>query len=480
MVQHASTTITAEPPARAAAVAANAFAAAFGVWALMHGLNGAAGSPAAALSGALVGAAGAFGVISGLWARDLPLRSAVGVVWAAAAACLIVGGGVAQPLALLWFAAPALAVAAAGGRRNEVLDAALIGFLAAIVALAMRLAAGLDVGDQRLAMQTGPVSASVAAGAALAGLGLAALWQPARAEDSPALRRAEARLAAAEEARAHAHAAADAAQRSEAEVRAEMAGLTAQRDGLDAALTAARTRNEDQALYFAQASHELRTPLNAIIGFADAMRQGLFGPIPERYREYAGLIHGSGEDMLRLVNGALDIAKADADRYALHPEPFDARVAIGSAMRLLQDQADRAGVRLIGDCPDLPMRIFADPDALNQILVNLLSNAIKFTPAGGSITIGGDSDDAGCRIRVRDTGAGMTAEQVAALGQPYRSSPGLAGRQRGTGIGFTLVRKLVALHGAALSVESAPGEGTEITLSFSAGPPAVAAGAEAA
>lgn len=478
MVQDASTTPAADPPARTAAVAANAFAAAFGFWALTQGLDGASGSPAAALSGALVGAAGAFGVIGALWAGDRPLRAAVGIVWAAAAACLIVGGGVAQPLALAWFAAPALAVVAAGGHRAEVLDAALIGFLAAIVALAMRLAAGLDVGEQPLLLAQGPISASVAAGAALAGLGLAALWQPAAAEDNPALRRAEARIAALQQERAEAQTALDAAAAAQAALRTERDERAAAAAALEQDLAAAHARAEDQALYFAQASHELRTPLNAIIGFADAMRQGLFGPIPERYRDYAGLIHGSGEDMLRLVNGALDIAKADADRYDLHLEQFDARVAIGSAMRLLQDQADRAGVRLVGDCPDQPMRIHADPDALNQILVNLLSNAIKFTPAGGAITIRGASDDTGCRISVRDTGAGMTAEQVSALGQPYRSSPALAGRQRGTGIGFTLVRKLVALHGASLSVESAPGEGTEITLGFAAGPAASSLAAE--
>ena len=221
-------------------------------------------------------------------------------------------------------------------------------------------------------------------------------------------------------------------------------------------------------------SHELRTPLNAIIGFSDIMRQRMFGPLSDRYGEYAELIHDSGTHLADLINDVLDLSKIDAERYELRREVMDAREPVSSALKTVRAAADEKGVFLHASLPSAPLLVDADPRALKQIALNLLSNALKFTPPGGEVTLslaaGGDA----LELTVADTGVGVGPEELERLGSPY--AQGEAGRTvQGTGLGLSLVKSLAGLHGGALLLESRLGEGTAATVRLPVltdGPPA--------
>lgn len=162
--------------------------------------------------------------------------------------------------------------------------------------------------------------------------------------------------------------------------------------GLETARVEAEAQSAGKTRFLANMSHELRTPLNAVLGFADIMRQKLFGPLPERYAGYADAIHQAGGHLLDLINDVLDLSKIEAERYQLAMETFDARDAVSAAVALVRLQADDKGVELAAVLPSEPIKVRADARALKQMALNLLSNAVKFTPAGGSVTITLDAD----------------------------------------------------------------------------------------
>ena len=234
-----------------------------------------------------------------------------------------------------------------------------------------------------------------------------------------------------------------------------------------AAAEAARDRAEQEskarARFIAEMSHELRTPLNAIVGFSDIMRQRLFGPLSDRYGEYAGLIHESGVHLADLINDVLDISKIDAERYELHREVVDARDPVSSALKTLRGAADDKGVGLHASLPSAPLLADVDPRALKQMALNLLSNAVKFTPPGGEVTLSLTAAGDGLELTVADTGVGVAPEELRRLGSPYVQ--GQAGREvQGTGLGLSLVKALAGLHGGSLVLESRLGEGTAATV----------------
>jgi cell cycle sensor histidine kinase DivJ len=212
-------------------------------------------------------------------------------------------------------------------------------------------------------------------------------------------------------------------------------------------------------------SHELRTPLNAILGFSDIMKTRLFGPIPDRYGEYAELIHDSGRHLTDLINDVLDMSKIEADRYELRVERFDVRDAVLSALRLVRLQADEAGVQLRGPSPREPLWVEADRRAMKQMVLNLVTNALKFTPKGGEVTITSEvSPDQVLEITVADTGVGIAPEDLERLGRPFEQAGDSESRARGAGLGLSLVKALAELHGGELRLESALGEGTAATI----------------
>jgi cell cycle sensor histidine kinase DivJ len=219
-----------------------------------------------------------------------------------------------------------------------------------------------------------------------------------------------------------------------------------------------------RARFLANMSHELRTPLNAIMGFSDIMRARMFGPLTDRYGEYAELIHESGGHLLDLINDVLDMSKIEAERFELQRGEFDAREAVTAAMRLLRVQADAAGVQLRGVLPPDELEVDADRRALKQIVLNLLSNALKFTPRGGQVTVTADGRDGQLELVVTDTGVGISPEDLERLGRPYEQAGGVDQRAKGTGLGLSLVRAFARLHGGEMNIESRLGAGTSVSV----------------
>ena len=233
---------------------------------------------------------------------------------------------------------------------------------------------------------------------------------------------------------------------------------------LEAARSEAENLNAGKSRFLANMSHELRTPLNAVIGFSDVMRQRLFGPLPERYAEYAELIHESGGHLLDLINDVLDMSKIEAARYELHKEYFDAREPVSAALRLVRGQAEDAEIVLNGVLPSEPVNVEADQRAIKQIVLNLLSNAMKFTPPAGSITVVLNRDDAVLELCVADTGVGVAPKDLERLGRPFEQAGDALSKAQGSGLGLSLVRAFSRLHGGEMTIESTLGEGTAVTV----------------
>ena len=222
----------------------------------------------------------------------------------------------------------------------------------------------------------------------------------------------------------------------------------------------------DKTHFFAGVSHELRTPLNAIIGFSDMMRSRLFGPLPGKYAEYADLIHESGQHMLDLIGDVLDMSKVEAGRYELNYDTFDAADVIRSSVKMIRPAADAAEVSLdINLDLDQALLIQADRRAVRQILLNLLSNSVKFSEKGGHVEIDAQAIDGDLELTVTDNGVGMSAEEVARIGDPYaQGEAGKTSEKRGSGLGLSLVQSLTELHGGKMDVRSQKGDGTRVKI----------------
>ena len=224
--------------------------------------------------------------------------------------------------------------------------------------------------------------------------------------------------------------------------------------------------------FLANMSHELRTPLNAIIGFSEILQSELIGPLsPAQYRDYAGNILESGRHLLDVINDILDVSRIEAGAMTLHPEAVNLKTVVDSALRLISVRAAEADVALSANIPpDLPF-IWGEERRLKQILLNLLGNAVKFTPNGGSVTLFAESNplDGSLMIRIRDTGIGMTPDEVALALEPFRQIDSrLARRYEGTGLGLPLTRSFVEMHGGTMALDSTPGQGTTVTVQFPA------------
>lgn len=224
----------------------------------------------------------------------------------------------------------------------------------------------------------------------------------------------------------------------------------------------AETANASKTAFLANMSHELRTPLNAILGFSEIIAQECFGPVGSaRYKDYAGDIHSSGAHLLSLINDLLDIAKIEAGRMEISPNPLETRRTFDAALKLAGAKASEKNQHLTIDvdasCPPL----FADERALRQILINLVSNAVKFTPEGGRIeVVASAARDGGFQIMVRDNGPGIPREKLDSIFTPFSQVDNRYDRQAGgTGLGLALVRGLAELHGGRAWIESAPGAG---------------------
>lgn len=232
----------------------------------------------------------------------------------------------------------------------------------------------------------------------------------------------------------------------------------------------AESANDAKTRFLAAVSHELRTPLNAILGFSDILAGEYFGKLEnDRQREYVALIHQSGAHLLSVVNTMLDVSKIEAGRYELMPEPFAVADSVRTCEQMLALQARQKGVLLTTRVPAEVGEVVADQRALQQILINLVGNAVKFTDKGGLVTIEAVRIGRDLVLSVSDTGIGIPAEQLDAIGQPFVQVQNEYTRKyEGTGLGLSLVKGLVALHGGSFAIRSNAGEGTLITVTLPA------------
>ncbi|HUO93098.1 MAG TPA: HAMP domain-containing sensor histidine kinase, partial [Rhizomicrobium sp.] len=205
---------------------------------------------------------------------------------------------------------------------------------------------------------------------------------------------------------------------------------------------------------------------NAIIGFSEVMSHEMFGALGgPRYLEYSRLIHESGNHLLELINGILDMSKIEAGKFELSEEVFDLNAVAEAAVRFLKLPAERAGVALKTAIAQDTSFIFADKRAVKQILVNLLSNGVKFTPRGGEVCVRSRLDATGVEIAVVDTGVGIPEKDLIRLGQPFEQVDGEHTRKKeGTGLGLSLVKALAAMHGGEAAIQSALGVGTTVKV----------------
>ena len=228
---------------------------------------------------------------------------------------------------------------------------------------------------------------------------------------------------------------------------------------------AGRSKSE----FLANMSHELRSPLNAIIGFAEIIRNEMFGPIgQDQYREYIADIYSSASHLLTLINDILDLSKIEAGKQDLAESEIVFHEALRACQRIIHARAEEGDLTVTSEfAADLPL-LYADERMLKQILINLLSNAVKFTPPGGEIRTTAYVDQDGWFVaRISDTGIGIAADELdKAMSVFGQVDSDLDRRANGTGLGLPLSKSLVTLHGGTFALDSEPGTGTTITLRF--------------
>jgi signal transduction histidine kinase len=233
----------------------------------------------------------------------------------------------------------------------------------------------------------------------------------------------------------------------------------------------AENASKVKSMFLATTSHELRTPLNAIIGFSALIDREAMGPIAnEAYVNYARLIHASGEHLLALINGLLDMSKIEAGRYDLKEEAVALEPIIAEVLSLIEVQAAPKRITLVTDLACGNVTLKADPKALRQILLNLLSNAVKFTAADGRVAIAASRSQRGeLVLAVIDNGRGIAPAALERIFRPFeRAHRDGEAPVEGTGLGLSITRGLVALHGGTVTLKSMVGKGTEAIVTLPA------------
>jgi signal transduction histidine kinase len=229
----------------------------------------------------------------------------------------------------------------------------------------------------------------------------------------------------------------------------------------------AEAANRAKSEFLANMSHELRTPLNSIIGFSELIRDQPTGKIGTNYVEYATDINSAGHHLLDMINDVLDLSKIEAGRYELADETVELGMVVRSCIGMLKLQAADGHVRIDNAVNRMRIAVRGDGRAVKQIVLNLLSNAVKFTPNGGVVSLRAERAADGITLVVADTGIGIDAAILPSLGQPFRQADASISRKfGGSGLGLAISRKLLALHGATLTIESTEGQGTTVSVTF--------------
>ena len=227
--------------------------------------------------------------------------------------------------------------------------------------------------------------------------------------------------------------------------------------------------NRAKSLFLANMSHELRTPLNAIIGFGEMMHREIMGPIGvPAYKEYAKHIHESGMHLLSLVEEMLDLSKVEAGTLQIERVSTVPGTLFAESLMMLRSTTAAAQVEIAVETDPSGWPVLeGDPVKLKQVFVNLIGNAIKFTEPGGHVAISSETDETALRVRIRDTGIGIRAEDIPLVVQPfYRVNSVLDSRHQGAGLGLPFAKSVVELHGGTLAIESEVGHGTTVTISL--------------
>src|SRR5437870_10040847 len=225
--------------------------------------------------------------------------------------------------------------------------------------------------------------------------------------------------------------------------------------------------NRHKSEFLANVSHELRTPLNAIIGFSEVLGERMFGELNEKQAEYTEDILSSGRHLLSLINDILDLSKIEAGRMELELMKFDLPSAVENALILVRERATRHGIKLERAIDERLGDFTGDERKVKQILVNLLSNSVKFTPEGGKIHVNASLNNGSVIISIADTGIGIAKEDQEAIFEEFRQvGSNYAQKREGTGLGLTLTRKFVEMHGGKIWVESELGKGATFTFTL--------------
>jgi len=221
--------------------------------------------------------------------------------------------------------------------------------------------------------------------------------------------------------------------------------------------------------FLANMSHELRTPLNAILGFSQVLMEEMMGPLGNaKYREYCRDIVASGEHLLALIGDILDMAKVESGKMNLDEDWVDLDESLEAGLLLVRERAMANRITLRKNMPTPAAAVWADSRRLRQVWINLLSNAVKFTPEGGWVEITVEwQPGGGVVVRVADSGIGIAEEDIERVQQPFSQvANALSRSHEGTGLGLSLSRSLVELHGGSLDLDSRLGEGTTVTVSL--------------
>ncbi len=232
-------------------------------------------------------------------------------------------------------------------------------------------------------------------------------------------------------------------------------------------LEADRIKNE----FLANMSHELRTPLNAIIGFSEALNLNIFGALNEKQTEYINDIHASGLHLLRMINDLLDLSKIESGKMELNTELFNVNNAIEEAVSVIKSLADKKNISLKIDSDGKNIEITADKRKFQQILYNLLSNAIKFTEEKGKVTVSLVDKKDKMEISVKDNGIGIPEEFHEKIFEKFQQVENHISEKTGnTGLGLTITKELIEMHGGKIQVESKKGKGSNFTFTLSKSP----------
>jgi two-component system, NtrC family, sensor kinase len=224
--------------------------------------------------------------------------------------------------------------------------------------------------------------------------------------------------------------------------------------------------SQHKSEFLANMSHELRTPLNAVIGFSEVLLQRMFGELNAKQDEYLQDIYASGQHLLSLINDILDLSKIEAGRMELELTDFDLPTALDNALTLIRERAGRRGIALHLSIDERLGQMRADERKIRQVVLNVLSNAIKFTPEGGRIDVAAVPRDEFVEVSVSDSGIGIAPEDQEAVFEEFRQVGTAAKKVEGTGLGLSLSRKFIELHGGRIWVQSQLGIGSTFTFTI--------------